>query len=49
MKNVATAIGIFICPKLINGPNGIQTQDTYIRILPSFMLCISVVLSDGPL
>ena len=46
MKTVATGRGILIYPKPINGPNGIQTQNSWLRI---FCCSIFVVSSDGPL
>lgn len=44
MKNVATGGEILICPKLINGPTEIQTQDTWLRSL-ALLYLISVFSS----
>ena len=48
MKTVATGRGILIYPKPINGPKGIQTQNSWLRIF-CCSICIFVVSSDGPL
>ena len=45
---MATGRGILIYPKPINGPNGIQTQNSWLRIF-CCSIWIFVVLSDGPL
>lgn len=44
MKNVATGGEILIYPKLINGPTGIQTQDTWLRSFgPALISVVSSV------
>ena len=48
MKTMATGREILIYPKPINGPNGIQIQNSWLRIF-CCSICIFVVSSDGPL